>query len=177
MHQPDFIFLSEPQIFANDLELSMKTFQGEYKCSLNSDDKYDPELPLIKSKAHGGTLVLWKIEHDPYVSIHPVSSSAFLPLIYDPPSSPLSIHIAVYLPTLGKESSFFEELAKLSDCIDELNNIHGDPLVYIRGDLNVSNKNLKRLDMLNYFCSEHKLSQASIPHATYHHFLGNGFES
>ena len=42
----------------------MKPYQGEYKCSLNSDDKYDPELPLVKSKAHGGTLAMWKLEHD-----------------------------------------------------------------------------------------------------------------
>ena len=152
----------------------MKTFQGEYKCSLNSDDKYDPELPLTKSKANGGTMSLWKIEHDPFISIHPVFSSSFLPLIFDPPYCPLSIHIAVYLPTLGKESKFFEELSKLSECLDELTFKHVDAPVFIRGDVNVSNKNLKRTDLFKYFCSEHKLSQTSIPHKTYHHFLGNG---
>ena len=75
---------------------------------------------------------------------------------------------------MGKESKFCEELSKLSDCIDELANIHRDAPVFVRGDLNVSNKNLKRLDMLDYFRSEHNLNQVSIPHATYHYFLGNG---
>ena len=173
-HFPDFIFLSEPQIFACDLDLAMKPLQGEYKCSLNSADKYDPELPHVKSKAIGGTLAMWKIQHDPYVTIHPVSSTAFLPIIFHPPCSPLTIHVGVYLPTLGKESDFYDELSKLSQCIDELADIHDDAPVYLRGDFNVSNKNLKRSDMLNHFCSEHRLSQVPIPHPTYHHFVGNG---
>ena len=145
----------------------MKPLQGEYFCSLNSADKFDPELPLVKSRAHGGTLALWKVEHDPYVSIHTVSSSAFLPLIFDPPFSPLSIHI-------GKESSFYEELSKLSECIDELGDIYTNAPVFIRGDFNVSNKNIPRTNLLNYFCSEHMLNQVSIPHPTYHHFMGQG---
>ena len=173
-HFPDFIFLSEPQIYSNDLELAMKPIQGEYLCSLNSADKFDPELPLIKSKAHGGTLALWKVEHDPFVSVHPVSSTAFLPIIFDPPYSLLSIHIGIYLPTLGKESSFFEELSLLSSCIDELNEKYTNAPVYLRGDFNVSNKHIKRTDILKFFCSEHKLSQVSILHETYHHFMGNG---
>ena len=68
-HLHDFRFISEPEIFSNDLNLVLRPIQGEYRCSLNSADKYDPELPLLKSRAHGGTLALWKVEHDPFVSI------------------------------------------------------------------------------------------------------------
>ena len=152
----------------------MKPLQGEYFCSLNSADKFDPELPLVKSKAHGGTLALWKAKHDPFVSVHPVTSTAFLPIIFDPPTSLKSIDIVVYLPTLGKESNFLEELSKLSNCIDDLNEKFIDAPVYIRGDFNVSNRNVKRTDMLDYFSTEHQLSQVTILHKTYHHFLGNG---
>ena len=152
----------------------MKPFKGDYFCSLNSADKYDPELPLVKSKAHGGTLALWKAEHDPFVSIHPVSSTAFLPIIFNPPSSPLSIHICVYLPTLGKERTFYEELSNLSSCLDEIDDLYPNAPCYIRGDFNVSRKNVTRTEMLNFLTNEHQLNQVQIPHATYHHFLGNG---
>ena len=43
----------------------MVALQGEYCFALNSHDKYDPELPLVKTKANGGTMVLWKVCHDP----------------------------------------------------------------------------------------------------------------
>ena len=46
--------------------------------------------------------------------------------------------------------------------------------MYLRGDFNISNKNIKRTDILKFFCSEHNLSQVSILHETYHHFMGNG---
>ena len=173
-HQPDLVFLSEPQIFANDLDLVMSPLSGCYNASLNSADKFDPELPLLKSRASGGTLALWKVQHDPHITIFPASSAAFLPVIFNPPDSPLSIHIAVYLPTLGLESRFLEELSNLSVSIMELIEAHPGAPVYLRGDFNASFSNFKRTDLLDHFCSEHHLLQVSIPHPTYHHFLGNG---
>ena len=87
----DLIFICEPQIYQCDVDLNMNHLQGEYCHALNSTDKYDPDLPLVKPKAHGGTMVLWKIQHDPYISVHPVSSAAILPVIFNPPNSPTSL--------------------------------------------------------------------------------------
>ena len=142
--------------------------------ALNTADKFDPELPLIRSKAHGGTMVLWKQKYDPYVLQHPVISTAFLPVIFQPPGSSASIHIAVYLPTLGQESLFLEEISKLSVTIEELKEIYPGTPIYIRGDLNVSNSNLKRTSVLNHFCSEYDFREVFLPSPTYHHFVGYG---
>ena len=56
--KPDFVMLSEPQIFMCDIEHSMSYLRGQYEFSLNSYDVYDPELPLFKVRAYGGTLIL-----------------------------------------------------------------------------------------------------------------------
>ena len=103
LYQPDLVFLSEPQIHSCNLAQTLKHLSGAYASSLNSADIYDPELPLVKSKAHGGTMVLWKRQYDPCIKLHPVQTTAFLPSIFHPPGSIPSIHIAVYLPTLGRE--------------------------------------------------------------------------
>ena len=57
LQAPDLILLSEPQIFATDIDLVLTHLRGEYSWFLNSEDKHDPELPMVKSRAHGGTLV------------------------------------------------------------------------------------------------------------------------
>ena len=46
--------------------------------------------------------------------------------------------------------------------------------MYIRGDFNVNEKNLKRKDIFNYFKEYHELNEVHINHPTYHHFMGNG---
>ena len=58
IHSPDIIFLSEPQIFAHDVDLVMSYLQGEYCFTLNSADKYDLDLPLTSNRAHGGTMTV-----------------------------------------------------------------------------------------------------------------------
>ena len=172
--KPDLVFLSEPQIFAHDLDLVMTYLRGEYSCSLNSPDKYDLELPLTSCRAHGGTLVLWKTCHDPFISIPPPTSSSFLPVLFQPPGNPLSIHICVYLPTLGKESQFLDELAELSRRIDELTILHPESPIFLRGDFNVNDKIKSRNDLLDYFKDDQRLTEITISHPTYHHFKGNG---
>ena len=96
---PDIICIGEPQIFQHDLNIVMKPLQGEYKWSLNSADKHDPDLPFVKSKAHGGTMIMWRLCHDPYITVHSLASSSILPVIFAPPGHPVSIHVSVYLPT------------------------------------------------------------------------------
>ena len=152
----------------------MKILSNEYLSSLNSADKHDPELPLIKSKAHGGTMVLWKQKFDPFITVFPVSTTAFLPIIFHPPGLTPSIHFAVYLPTLGQERQFLEELSKLSITIDQMSSAHPDATIFLRGDFNVSQSNVKRSDLLKHFCNDHNLLELFIPHPTYHHFVGNG---
>ena len=152
----------------------MKYLSGDYCFSLNSADKFDPDLPLTKSRTHGGTMILWKIQLDPFVTVYPATSSSFLPILFHPPGSPLSIHICVYLPTLGQESQFVEEIAKLTITIEELIDKYPEAPIYLRGDFNVSQKNLKRNTLLSYLSNQHELLEMPLHHNTYHHFVGNG---
>ena len=50
---PDIVLLSEPQVYQADIALCMNTAVHEYCYWLNSDDLYDQDLPLVKSKAVG----------------------------------------------------------------------------------------------------------------------------
>ena len=111
---PDLVFLSEPQAFQCDMDPAMKSVCHEYCHWLNSEDLYDQDLPLVKSKSKGGTLAMWRKWLDPHISVHPVQSPAFLPLILQLPGALTSVHIAVYLPTSGKEYEFISELANQS---------------------------------------------------------------
>ena len=119
-------------------------------------------------------MILWKVELDPYITVHSVSSTSFLPVIFNPPGSLKSIHFAVYLPTLGHENEFVEELSKLTDTVYELRNVHPDAPIFLRGDFNVNQNQKKRMELLNLFCSELSLQQVGFPKPTYHHFLGGG---
>ena len=119
-------------------------------------------------------MMLWNISHDPYITIHPTSSSSILPVIFSPPDCTVSIHVSIYLPTSGKETQFIEELAQLSLCLDELLGLYPEALIYLRGDFNVNEGNFKRTALFNHFCNKHDFVETFIPHKTYHHFMGNG---
>ena len=152
----------------------MEYLRGEYSYSLNSMDVQDPELPLVKSKAFGGSMILWKHCLDPYITVHPVNTSSILPIIFNPPNNPVSIHISVYFPTHGQDEKFIGELSTLVVCVDELLELHPQAPVFIRGDFNVSSKNHKRFDLLKLFCVEADLDEAPLDDKTYHHFTGDG---
>ena len=168
------VFLSEPQAYSCNLDLAAKPLSGTYNFALNSKDKLDPDIPLVKAKAQGGTMILWKVELDPYVAVHPVPSTAFLPVIFNPPGALKSIHIAVYLPTLGHENEFVDELSKLTHLVRDLSNDNPNSPIFLRGGFNVNQKQRKRMELLNHFCSELSLRQVCFPKPTYHHFLGDG---
>ena len=146
----------------------------DYCCSLNSDDVYDLELPLYKSKAKGGTMILWQKWLDPFIKTIPVTTSAFLPIVLTLPASPPTVHVAIYLPTHGQDTEFVSELASLRNCLDNLNTIYDFPSIYIRGDSNVNAKNTHRVSILKSFLDDYKLVKIEISHKTYHHFVGNG---
>ena len=152
----------------------MEYLRGEYSYALNSVDKHDPDLPLTKSKAIGGSMILWKHCLDPYITVHPVNTPSILPIIFSPPNNPVSLHISVYLPTHGQDDKFIEELFSLAVCLDELLELHPDAPVFLRGDFNVSNRNIKRSNLLKHLCAEADLVEVPNNHPTNHHFMGDG---
>ena len=163
---PDFIFLSEPQIYKCDVERAMSFLKGEYSYYLNSSDIYDPDLPLIRSKDHGGTMILWKHEYSPNITIKSISSTAFLPIVFQPPGLQPSIHIAVYLPTSGRDSQFLDELTSLSSLLVNLSEEYPGAPIHLRGDFNVNSKNLSRVEFLTSFINEKDLNEVIIDHTT-----------
>ena len=98
----------------------MMPLQHNYSYSLNSDDLHDPDLALSSAKTHGGTMILWKKEYDPYVKIQPPKTSSFLAMEFSPPGLPTTVHICVYLPTAGKEGKFVDNLAQMNFFIIEM---------------------------------------------------------
>ena len=154
----------------------MSLFRGEYSWSLHSDDLLDTELPLLKYRAKGGTMAMWKKQLDPFVTICTRGLSAsFLPLVFAVPGLVTSIHITIYLPTAGKHTEFVEELSKLDDCIESLIDEHPDAVLFIRGDSNVNKKDKTRTALFRKLCIDWNLVETDVGHPTYHHFTGNGF--
>ena len=118
--QPQMVFISEPQLFQADLPSISKYFKGEYSMFLNSEDLHFPELSLSSSRAKGGTMIMWCKDLDPYITVHPTSSPAFLPVTLDIPGWTPMIHVSSYLPTAGKETEYFTDLAAMKDSILDL---------------------------------------------------------
>ena len=117
---PDFVFLSEPQVYQADIQQHMQYLSGCYSFHLNSEDLFDPELPFVKSRAHGGTLVLWRSELDPFVTVYNTATCSFQPIILKLPDCQVSVHFSIYLPTSGKDSDFISELANLRNCLEDV---------------------------------------------------------
>ena len=173
-HDPDWVFLSETQIFVSDIDLCLDYFKGDYESYLNSQDRFDPEMPLMKTKAFGGTMIMWRRDYDPYVTLYPPPSSAILPVIFHPPGLAKTIHICVYLPTHGHDEIFLGEIEKLMILLTDLSVHHPGTPVFIRGDFNVNEKNSKRRTLLDHLLADFSLIEMQIDHPTYHHFMGNG---
>ena len=87
--------LTEPQIYKCDVEQSMRYLRGLYEYHLNSYDVYDPELPIIQAKAHGGTMVLWKKELDPYITTLPALTPVISSFLFHPPLYEPTIHVCI----------------------------------------------------------------------------------
>ena len=172
--QPDFMFISETNTFSHDIHSLMKYFSAKYCFFLNSEDNYDPELPLARNMTYGGTMVIWKLEHDAHITVFPVSTTSFLPIIYSSPGAPVSEHIALYFPTSGQESEFTEQIILLRTTILDLKEKYPDCLIYLRGDCNVNPNNRNRFNIFSNFLSTFDLTTIPLNHKTYHHFLGEG---
>ena len=171
-------FISEPWLHLSDAPVALKEFSNQYEYYLNSEDRHDTLLSLEKSRAHGGTLALWLTELDPYITVLDPPSSHILPLVLDKPGFGISIHIAIYLPTAGKDAEFFRELSNLQDTIDNIREKFPDNAIFIRGDANASippRPGNKRDAVLDYFLDDNHLQTLNVGHKTYHHFINNGF--
>ena len=173
-HDVDLSFLSEPQAFSFDLKRYMDLLGHDFCAELNSDDKYDLDLPLFQNQSHGGTMAIWKRSVDKYITLYPVRSSSFLPVIFSPPGSPVSVHIGLYLPTSGQETQFVSQVTHLRILIEEIQEKYPDCMVYLRGDSNANTNNKQRYNIFENFLKSMKLNNVSIPHKTYHHFVGDG---
>ena len=174
---PHLIFISEPWLHLPDAPLALKEYLYQYNFYLNSEDRHDDLLSLSKSRAHGGTLAIWKKELDPYVTMLEPSSSRILALLLEKPGFQTSVHITVYLPTAGQDTAFMKELSLLQDTVDHVSATYPDSLVFIRGDANASlppRKDNKRDALFRYVMEENKFLHAPIDHRTYHHFTNNG---
>ena len=163
-------------MFQSDLPLAIAPFNSQFSSSLNSDDKLDPELALKTSRPHGGILALWSNHLDPFISIINVTSSRFIVLVLDIPEHPITIHIGIYLPTAGLETEYVQELSKLENTFDELNEKFPNATIFVRGDANSSlaiRPGNKRDILFKYFCDRLHLKHSDIGHPTYHHFVGS----
>ena len=151
---------------------------SQYKMFLNSDDLYDLDLPLLQTRAHGGTLTLWKDELDSFITVLPTFSSRITPIVLDCPGYQTTVHINIYLPTAGRDSDFIEALATLQATIDDANEKYPTALVYLKGDANAAcppRFNNKRDAIFQQFCEDNSFINLSLDgHKTYHHFTGFG---
>ena len=174
MSDVGFVILNKIQIFQFDVNHVISLFNGEYCYASNTEDLHDQELGLLKNRAYGGTMILWKRTLNKFITPLPIITSSFLPILFSPPGSPPSVHISLYLPTSGKEASFIEEISKLEVFLEEHMEKNPTHRIYIRGDSNVNSNNKQRVRILKHFMINLKLKSTLITHKTYHHFLGNG---
>ena len=93
-------------MFQCDLENETVLFKGDYCSLLSSDDAFDIDLPLMAKRAKGGTMIMWRKALDAFITPLYAPSSSLLPILFTPPGSPPSIHIAIYLPTAGRDIDF-----------------------------------------------------------------------
>ena len=170
---PDIFFLSEPQCFQCDIIAQFDLFSGSFSYHLNSEDVLCPDLPLDTKKAKGGTMIMWHSKLNPFIKILPTSSPSSLPILLSIPGLQTTAHIAIYLPTSGKESEFITALAALEATITMILEEYSCP-IYIRGDCNVNPNNKSRAALFKHFCEKHKLSSLDLQHPSHHHFLGDG---
>ena len=87
-----------------------------------------PDLPLETRKAIGGTMVMWRSKLTPFIKALSTTSTSVLPFLLSVPGLALSAHIAVYLPTSGKEAEFVSALAALEAILEEINENYACPI-------------------------------------------------
>ena len=132
-------------------------FEGKYSFHLNSEDTFCLDLPLQSKSAKGGTMAMWRSNLSPFVKVLPTSSPAVLPILLSVPGLSPTAHIALYLPTHGREAEFVSALAALEACVLQITEDFACP-IYLRGDANVNPNNAPRLRLFSHFCKKYSLS-------------------
>ena len=79
-------------------------------------------------------MILWKTSLTPYVELLSSPSAAFLPLLLKLPDKIPSVHIALYLPTSGKDPEFVTALSLLDLFLEDILGCHSHWPLYLRGD-------------------------------------------
>ena len=144
-YKPLLIFLSEPQLLHCDAESTLSSLTPQYSFHLNNEESIDPDLPLHSPKTWGGTMVLWHKKVDPFVTVLPTTSPAFLPILLSIPGLSASLHISIYLPTRGREELFTLTIIQLVSLVTSLKTDYPDIPIYIRGDSNINPKHSSRM--------------------------------
>ena len=155
---PSFIFLTEPQVFDCDVASIFEPMKGTHRFHLNSEDSFDNSLALESSKAKGGTMLIWSLSIDPYVTIMPTCTPAILPCMLKLPGLVTSYHFCIYFPTAGQNDQFVSTLAILSGMISDIyEKSDGESPVFIRGDANASSRNAPNTALIKHFLNKHGL--------------------
>ena len=153
----------------------MNLFTGSYSFVLNSEDMHDLDLPMDRLRAKGGTMAMWESKLDQHVTVMKSPSSSVLPLLVKIPGTAPACHIGIYLPTAGLEEQFIESLSDLDTVIMDIYDKLGEDIpIFIRGDMNVSERNLARLPLLSHLRAKFNLTSIPLHHPSYHHFVGDG---
>ena len=63
---------------------------------------------------------MWQTKLEPYIKVLHTDSTSLLPILLSIPGVTISVHIAIYLPTSGKEAEFVTALAALEVCIEQI---------------------------------------------------------
>ena len=85
-------------------------------------------------------------------------------MILQLPGHQVTIHVALYLPTSGKDHDFIAEITNLRICLAELTDLYPRAAIYIRGDSNVNKNNENRVTLLKQFLENFSLSRVSTGH-------------
>ena len=149
-------------------------FHGSYASHLNSEDSHDPDIALESVRAYGGTMAMWHLSLNPFITVLPTDSPSFLTILLKLPAAVASLHTVIYLPTAGKEEQFVATLARLQEHVEEIRTLHPNSPHFLRGDANCNQNNLARHTLFLHFCSSLSLTRVHLNHPTYHHFVGDG---
>ena len=136
-------------MFQPDIDSILNHLKGQYFLFLNSDDLFDPELPMIQTRIVGGTMVLWAAWLDPYVTVIPPTTSSHTIIVLRIPDQQVTVHVGIYLPTSGKEHDFISEITSLGVRLTEIMEQYRTASLFIRGDSNANKNNKNRCLLLS----------------------------
>ena len=136
-------------------------FSGRFSFHLNSKDSFCPDFPLKNRIAKGGTMAMWKSELSPFIRVLPTTSPAVLPIFLAIPGLEPSAHIALYLPTQGRDAEFIDALAALETCVLHILEEFACP-IFIKGDANTNPNKTSQVDLFSRTFVPNSHSIASI---------------